>query len=169
LLCLLGAPMAQAQLLDGTTHQAKLSSSAVVFAPGAGFVKEGGKVTVPLVFRSSGPNLVTGGFDYNINLLDDMGPGPCGEVTLGTLSTYAGETAGIVELDISEFPEPGLTLVGRLFGQVKTTPGKAGLKTVAGWAEVEDGVPPDPDGISKKAQLKAKEKAPEKLVQCTIP
>jgi len=170
LLCFFSAPMVQAQVLDGTTHQVKLSSSAVVLDPGFVFIKEGGKAAAPAVLRSTGPNGVTGGFDYDINLLDDTGSGfLCGEETIGTLSTYTGENAAIVDLDIGDFPETGQTLIGRLFAQVKTMPGKTGLKTVAGWAEVEDGVPPDPDGISKKAQLTAKEKAPEKLVQCTVP
>jgi len=167
LLCFFSAPMVQAQVLDGTTHQVKLSSSAVVFVPGTGFVKEGGKETAAVVLRSTGFNAVTGGFNYNINVLDDTGP-VCGEETIGTLSTYTGETEGIVDLNIPDFPGPGQTLIGRLFAQVKTKPGKTGLKTVAGWAEVGDFAPPDPDGISKKAKLTAKEKAPEKLVECTV-
>ena len=68
-----------------------------------------------------------------------------------------------------DFPEPGQTFRGHLFVAVKTTPGKAGFKSVSGWTEVHDGADPDPDGISKKAQLKAKEKEPAKLVDCTIP
>ena len=169
LLTFFSAPMVQAQVLDGTTHQVKLSSSASAFDPGVGFVKEGGKETTPAVLKSTGPNGDTGGFDYDIILLNDTGPGnDCGEETIGTVSTYTGETEAIVDLDIDDFPEPGQTLIGHLFARVKTTPGKTGLKTVAGWAEVEDGVPPDPDAISKKAKLTAKEKAPEKLVECNV-
>ena len=82
------APKAHAQLLDGTTHDAKISSSAAVFVPMVGLVNEGGKETAPVVLKSSGPNLDTGGFDYSIILLEDMGPGPCVEVPIGMLSTY---------------------------------------------------------------------------------
>jgi hypothetical protein len=171
LFCFFRAPMVQAQVLDGTTHQIKLSGSFAAVEPGMGFSKGGGSEGGAVVLRSTGPNAATGGFDYDINVLDDTGPGICDEVgPIGTLSTYTGENEAIVDLDIDDFPEPGQTLIGRLFAQVKITPGKTGLKTVAGWAEVEDGVPPDPDGISKKAQLKAKEKTLEKLgLQCTLP
>jgi hypothetical protein len=168
-LCLVGATMAQAQLLDLTTHEVKLSSSAMAYVPMAGLVKEGGKVTLPVVLRAFAANAATGGFDYNITVLLDMGPGACGEITIGTISTYTGEESAVVNLSASGFPGPGQTLVGRLFAKVKTTTGKSGLKTVAGWTEVADGVAPDPDGISKKAQLKATEKDPAKLVDCTVP
>ena len=169
LFCLFGTPMAQAQLLDGTVHEAKVSASAIAFVPALGLVKEGGKDAAPVVLRSGGPNPNTGGFSYDINVLEGPGPGPCVEDTMGTLSTYTGENEGIVELMIPAFLGPGQTLVGRFFARVKTTPGKTGLKTVAGWTEIEDGVPPEPDGISKKARLQLKEKAPEKLVPCTVP
>ena len=168
-LCFFGAPVVHAQLLDGTPHQAKLSSAAAVYVPMAGLVKDGGKATLPIVLRSTGANPVTGGFDYDINTLIDMGPGVCGEVTIGTISTYTGEESAVVNLSAADFPEPGQNLVGRLFAKVKTTPGKSGLKSVAGWYEVEDGIAPDPDGISRSSKLQAKEKAPSKLVDCTIP
>lgn len=169
-LFLLGAPTAQAQLLELTTHAAKLSSAAAAYVPMVGFVKEGGKASLALVLRSTGANPNTGGFDYDINLLGDTGPGAdCDETTVGTLSTYTGENEGVVSLNVSGFPAPGQTLLGRLFVKVKNTPGKSALTTVAGWTEVEDGAAPEPDGISKKAQLKAKEKEEAKLVDCAIP
>ena len=169
-LFLFGTPVAQAQLLDGTTHDAKMSSAAVAYVPMVGFVKEGGKASLPLILRSTGANPDTLGFDYDINMLIDTGPGAdCGEAPVGTLSTYSGENEGVVNLDVSDFPGPGQTLLGRLFVKVKNTPGKSALKTVAGWTEVEDGVAPEPDGISKKAQLKASEKEEAKLVDCAIP
>ncbi len=168
-LCLVGASAAQAQLLDGTTHQATLSSSAVVYVPMQGLVKEGGKVTVPIGLRSMGADPDRGGFRYAINMLTGPGPGPCVETPLGMLATYTGEGEGLVTLMILDFPEAGQTLRGHLFVAVKTKPGSTGLKTVAGWSEVEDGADPDPDGISRKAQLKAKEKEPAKLVECAVP
>jgi hypothetical protein len=168
LLCLFGAPAVHAQLLDGTVHDAKVRASAFAFIPMAGLVKVGGKASIPAVLRATGPNMETGGFDYEINILIDTGLGaPCVEENAGMLSTYAGEEVGIVALAVSGFPEVGQTLVGRLFAKVKTTPGKAGFKTVSGWTEIEDGAPPDPDGISKTARLQLKEKAAAKLVDCT--
>jgi hypothetical protein len=170
LLCVCGAPAAHAQLLDDTTHAAKISSSATAFVPGVGFVKEGGKETVPVVLRSSGADPDTGGFRYAINVLSSPAvPGPCVETPIGTLSTYTAENEGLVTIVRPGFPEPGQTLRGHLFVNVKNTPGKAGLKSVAGWTEVHDGVLPDPDGISKKADMKMREKAPEKLVDCAVP
>ena len=167
--CLFGFSTAQAQLLDGTVHAAKLTSSAVAYVPMAGFVKEGGKVAVPVVLRATGPDPNRGGSLYTINALSGAGPGPCLETPLGTLATYTGESEGLVTLLIIDFPGPGQRLRGHLFVELKTTPGKAGLKTVAGWTEVEDTADPEPDGISKKAQLKTKEKEPAKLVDCAIP
>jgi len=70
---------------------------------------------------------------------------------------------------ILDFPEPGQTLRGHLFPEVKTKPCSTGLNTVAGWSEVEDGGDPDPDGISKKVQLKIKESELAKLVECAVP
>lgn len=168
-LVLLGASTAQAQLLDGTAHQAKLSSSATAFVPMVGLVKDGGKVTVPVALKSSGADPDRGGFRYTINILSGAGPGPCIETPLGILSTYTGESEGLVTLNVLDFPAPGQTLRGHLFVTVKTTPGKAGFKSLSGWTEVHDGSDPDPDGVSKKAQLKAKEKEPAKLVDCAIP
>jgi hypothetical protein len=168
-LCLVGASSARAQLLDGTTHEVKLNSSAVAYLPMVGLVKEGGKVTLPVVLRSGGADPDFGGFGYMIHALSGPGPGPCVETPLGTLFTYTGEGEGLVTLLVANFPEPGQNLRGHLFVEVKTKPGSTGLKTVAGWTEVEDGAAPDPDGISKKAQLKAKEKDPTKLVDCIVP
>ena len=166
---LLSASTAHAQLLDGTAHEAKLSSSGTAFVPMEGLVKEGVKLTVPVALKSAGADPDRGGFRYTINILSGPGPGPCIETPLGTLSTYTGESEGLVTLATIDFPEPGQTFRGHLFVAVKTTPGKAGFKSVSGWTEVHDGADPDPDGISKKAQLKAKEKEPAKLVDCTIP
>ncbi len=168
LLLLTIAPAVQAQDLADTTHQAKFGSSAIVYVPGTGFVKEGGKETLVLVLRSLGDNLAKG-HDYAINMLIDAGPGNCMEETIGTFSTYAGETEGLVDLDVADFPNPGQTLIGHLFARIKNKKGKYSFKTVVGWTEVEDGAS-DPDGISKKVKLTAKEKAPDKLgLQCIIP
>lgn len=126
------------------------------------------KETAPVVLRDAGINVVTGLLDYNINLLSEGAPF-CQEDPIGTLSTYPGENEAIGVLNIPNFTEPGLTLVSRFFAKVKTKTGKSGFKSVAGWAEVGDGVVPDPDVISKKINVKAKEKAPEKLgLQCEV-
>lgn len=174
LLCFFSAPMVQAQgLLDDTTHQVKLSGSFAVLVPGSGFSMIRESEIFPVVLRSTGANVDTGGFDYDINLLTDT-PQPglvCQEDTIGTFSTYAGENEAIGELDFVDFPElEGLVFVGRFFSQVKTTTGKTAFKSVAGWFEIVPGAPSDPIGISKKLKLKAKEKTPEKLgLQCTLP
>ncbi len=72
-------------------------------------------------------------------------------------------------IDASEFPEPGLSMIGRLFAKVQTKTGKSSVKSVAGWMEVFDGADPEPEGISKSIKFQAKEKEPAKLVDCTVP
>jgi len=175
LLCFFSAPMVQAQVLEDTVHEVKISASAVSLEPGFVFSKTGGKVAGPVVLRNPVAN-GTGGFDYQIRLLIDMGPGDCNEANIiGTLSTYgAAENVAFGRLDIIglDIPEPGLSLSGEFFAQVKTTPGKTSFKSVAGWAEVVvDGAPgPDPDGITKKFKAMAKEKTSEKQgLSCTVP
>jgi len=168
------APMVQAQLLANTTHEVKLSASAVVLESGFVFSNTGGKVAGPVVLRNPVDN-GTGGYDYEIRLLFDTGPGnPCDETNIiGTLSTYtAAEDVALGELSIVglDIPEPGLSLFARFFAQVKIKTGKSSFKSVAGWAEVVvDGAPgPDPDGITKKFKVQAKENTAEKLgLQCT--
>jgi len=158
--------MVQAQVLDGTTHQLKINGSfaGIEDANNPRIDRGGGSDTVPVVLRQDVANGATGGFDYNINLLDNN----CDESTIGTLSTYTGENEAIGVLTIPDFPDPGLTLVGQFFAKVKTKPGKTSFQSVAGWFELEAGVAFDPIGISKKANVKAQEKTPEKLgLQCT--
>jgi len=177
LLCFFSAPMVQAQVgaLADTTHEVKLSASAVTVGPPPGFVlsRTGGKVEGPVVLRDAGVNLDTLGFNYNINLLSDGVPF-CQEDTIGTLSTYGpDETVALGVLNIVglDVPEPGLNLFGSFFAQVKIKTGKSSFKSVAGWAEIEvDGAPgPDPDGMSKKFSVKGKEKTLEKLgLECTL-
>jgi len=174
LLCFFSTPMVQAQVgvLADTTHQVKINGSfaGIEDAINPRIERGGGSETAPVVLRSAGANFDTGGFDYEINLLTDTGLGfDCDENTIGTLSTYIGENEAIGVLDIPNFPDPGQTLVGRFFAQVKTKPGKTSFKSVSGWAEIEAGVAFDPIAISKKANVQAKEKTPEKLgLQCTV-
>ncbi len=165
------APAARAQDLEDTTHKAKFSSSAIAYFPGDGFIKEGGKEHLQIVLRNPIKNMITDGWDYAIHLLIETGPGiDCVEEDLGTFTTYAGETEGFADIEVEDFPNPGQDLIGHFFTKIKNKPGKSSFKTVAGWTEVEDGTLPDPDGISKKASLSAKEKAPDKLgLECTIP
>ena len=118
--CLVGASTAQAQLLDGTTHEVKLSFSAAAYVPMEGLVKQAAKATVPVVLRSPGPDPIWGGFSYAINELSGPGPGPCTEIPIGTLQTYPGEGEGLVTLVVVHFPETGQTLRGHLFVEVKT-------------------------------------------------
>ena len=170
LLFLTIAPAVRAQDLEDTTHEGKFTSKAIVYVPGQGFIKEGGKEKLQIVLRDPSANADTGGFDYTIYLLIETGTGnPCFEEEVGTFTTYAGETEGFADLDVGDFPNPGQTLIGHFFTTIKNKPGKSSFKTVAGWTEVEDGTLPDPDGISSKASLSAKEKAPEKLgLECTV-
>ena len=166
------APIVQAQVLENTTHELKLSASAVVLGPGFVFERTGGKVAGPVVLRNPVAN-GTGGFDYEIRLLIDMGPGLCDETNIiGTLSTYGpneNTALGVLNIVGLDIPEPGLNLFGDFFAQVKPTLGKASFKSVAGWAEVTGAPGPDPDGITKKFGVKAKEKTTEKLgLQCTV-
>ena len=178
LLCLFSAPTVQAQVLEDTVHLVTLNAAAVELTPGFTFSKTGGKVAGPVVLRDPVANS-TGGFDYDINILGDTGPGlDCAEVTIGTLSTYTvAEDVALGELDtpaVVEIPEPGLTLFAHFFAQVKTNPskpGKSSFKSVAGWAEVQvvAAGTPTPEGITKKLKVKAKERTPEKLgLQCTV-
>lgn len=171
------APMVQAQVLEDTVHQVKISASAVVLEPGFVLSNTGGKVAGPVILKNPQANDDTLGFDYQIWLLDDTGvvnpTDPCNEFLIGTLTTYtAAENVALGELSIigRDIPEPGLNLFARFFAKVKTTQNKRGFKSVAGWAEVEvDGAgPPDPDGMSKKFNAQAKEKTLQKLgLQCT--
>jgi hypothetical protein len=170
LLFLTIAPAVRAQDLEDTTHQGKFTSKAIVYIPGQGFIKDGGKENLQFVLRDPIANTETGGWDYAIHLLIETGDGNnCDEEEVGTFTTYTGETEGFADLDVGDFPSPGQTLIGHFFAKIKNKPGKSSFKTVAGWTEVEDGVLPDPDGISSKASLSAKEKAPEKLgLDCTV-
>lgn len=165
------APAAQAQDLEDTTYKAKFSSSAIAYFPGDGFIKEGGKRNLHIVLRDPIKSMIPDGWDYAIHLLIETAPGfDCVEEDVGTLTTYAGETEGFAVIEVDDFPNPGQSLIGHFFTKIKNKPGKSRFKTVAGWTEVEDGIFPDPDGISKKASLSAKEKALEKLgLECTIP
>jgi hypothetical protein len=171
--------MVQAQDLANTTHEVKLSASAVSVLPSGPneFVIErtGGKVAGPVVLRSTGANGDTGGFNYNINFLEEPTIGTdCDEETIGTLSTYNGaENLAFGELFIvgKDVPEDGLNLFGSFFAQVKIKTGKSSFKSVAGWAEVVvDGVPgPDPDGMTKNFNVKGKEQTLQKLgLQCDL-
>ena len=120
LLCFFSAPMVQAQVLDGTTHQMKINGSfaGIEDANNPSISKGGGSETAPVVLRSAGANVDTGGYDYEINLLTDTGLGfDCDEDTIGTLSTYTGENEAIGVLTIPDFPDPGLTLVGQFFAR----------------------------------------------------
>ena len=170
LVCFFSVPMVQAQDLDGTTHEMKLSGSLAVIEDdlNPNFSREGGSETAPVILRDAGINVITGLRDYEIYVLSEGAPF-CQEDPIGSLSTYPGENEAIGVLNIPNFTEVGIILVGRFFAQVKTKIGKSGFKSVDGWAEVGDGVEPDPDGIYKKIKVKAKEKAPEKLgLQCTV-
>jgi hypothetical protein len=164
------APAARAQDLEDTTHQAKFSSSAIVYVPGQGFIKEGGKENLQFVLRDPILNADTGGFDYAIHLLIETEAGiDCVEEDVGTFTTYAGETEGFADIEVDGFPNPGQILIGHFFTKIKNKPGKSSFKTVAGWTEVGDDNDPDPDGISKKASLSAKEKTPDKLgLECSV-
>lgn len=182
LLSFLCAPMVQAQDLADTTHEVKLSASAVSVLPSGtnGFVIErtGGKVAGPVVLRSTGANGDTGGFDYDIKTLGDTGLGQnCAEETIGTLSTYGPDeniALGMLAIVDKDVPEDGLDLFGSFFAQVKINPqkpGKSSFKSVAGWAEVVvHGAPgPDPDGMTKNFKVQGKEKTLQKLgLQCDL-
>ena len=174
LLCFFSPPMAQAQDLNNTTHEVKLSASAVSVLPGTtGFVIErtGGKVAGPVVLRSTGFNSDTGGFNYNINILGDTEPNSdCAEQTIGTLTTYAPDETialGVLSIVGLDVPEDGLNLFGSFFAKVKIKTGKSSFKSVAGWAEVEVDLPPpglpNPDGMTKNFKAQGKEKTLEKL------
>lgn len=165
------APAIRAQDLEDSTYQAKFSSLAMVYVPGQGFIKAGGRENLQIVLRDPIANANTGGWDYAVYLLIETGFGfDCVEDDVGTFTTYTGETEGFADIEVADFPNPGQTLIGHFFTKIKNNPGKSSFKTVAGWSEIEDGVLPDPDGISKKTSMVAKEKAPDKLgLECTVP
>lgn len=172
LLFTFSVPAAHAQMAADATVQVKIQGNIKVFDGDDKIDTEKGKVKAPGILRTIGANGF-GGFDYDINALDDTGPGvACGEINVGTLSTRGSDELTalgdylVTSVDFSDLPTD-TELFGDFNAKVKFNKDDELVKAISKGATAEffDTAAGETLGYGKKTTITLKKKEFDNLAK----